>query len=430
MTETLYPRHLKAELVKSLGSARVVNVVGPRQSGKTTLVRDLLNIGLFVTFDDQKVLAAMEADPVGQLNALVAEAGDGPLIIDEAQRSRSLALAIKRIVDEHRRMGQFILTGSSNIFTTAHVADSLAGRVQTLTMLPMSAAEIYGQGPAHLLDWAVQGEKTSRDSLPIPPSCSRDEYIRLMLAGGYPEIRVLDERARQRRYRDYVDIIVDRDVADLLKIRKNDSMRRLIDQLAARTASEINLQDLPGKIGIQRPTLETYIDVLIRLSLMARLPAWTSGEVGRDIRHPKAYMTDTGIVAALRSMGPRTFLADANPTALGPVLETFVYTELLKSLPHQENHWRLYHWRDRRGREIDILAEAGRTLVAFEMKAAATVEAEDFQHIRWFRETGPGSAWTVIGIVLYLGDRILSFGHQLYALPLSVFWAFPNGEGR
>lgn len=86
MTETLYPRHLKAELVKSLGSARVVNVVGPRQSGKTTLVRDLLNIGLFVSFDDQKVLAAMEADPVGQLNALVAEAGDGPLIIDEAQR--------------------------------------------------------------------------------------------------------------------------------------------------------------------------------------------------------------------------------------------------------------------------------------------------------------------------------------------------------
>lgn len=430
MTETLYPRHLKGELVKSLDSARVVNIVGPRQSGKTTLVRDLLNVGLFITFDDEKVLAAIKADPVGQLNALVAEAGDGPLIIDEAQRSRSLALGIKRIVDERRRMGQFILTGSSNIFTTAHVADSLAGRVQTLTMLPMSASEIHGQGPPLLLEWAQQGERASLDSLPTPPSCSRDEYIRLMLSGGYPEIRVLDDRARQRRYRDYVDIIVDRDVADLLKIRKNDSMRRLIDQLAVRTSSEVNLQELPGKIGIQRPTLETYIDVLIRLSLIARLPAWSSGEAGRDIRHPKLHMTDTGIVAALRSMGPRTFLADANPTALGAVLETFVYTELLKSLPHQENHWRLYHWRDRRGREIDILAESGRTLVAFEMKAAASVESADFQHIRWFRETGPGSAWNVIGIVIYMGDRVLSFGQQLYALPLSIFWTSPNDQEK
>ncbi|WP_284284030.1 ATP-binding protein [Mesorhizobium amorphae] len=251
-----------------------------------------------------------------------------------------------------------------------------------------------------------------------------------MLAGGYPEIRVLDERARQRRYRDYVDIIVDRDVADLLKIRKNDSMRRLIDQLAARTASEVNLQDLPGKIGIQRPTLETYIDVLIRLSLVARLPAWISGEVGRDIRRPKAHMTDTGIVAALRGMGPRTFLADANTTGPRCRPRDSRLHRTAQECATPGKPVAALSWRDCRGREIDILAEAGRTLVAFEMKAAATVEAEDFQHIRCFRETGPGSAWTVIGIVLYLGDRILSFEHQLYALPLSVFWAFPNGEGR
>ena len=125
MEAPLLPRHLKAELIEALRSARVVNIIGPRQVGKTTLVRDLLDVGKFVTLDEENVLAAMEADPVGQIDALVSEAGEAPLIIDEAQRSKRLALAIKKIVDERRRMGQFILTGSSNVFTSAHVADSL-----------------------------------------------------------------------------------------------------------------------------------------------------------------------------------------------------------------------------------------------------------------------------------------------------------------
>ena len=424
MDDSLLPRHLKAELNDALHSARVVNIVGPRQSGKTTLVRDLLHVGKFITFDDENVLAALEDDPIGQLNALVNDAGDAPLIIDEAQRSRRLALAIKKIVDERRKLGQFVLTGSSNVFTTAHVADSLAGRVQTLTMLPMSIAEMRRKGPARILDWAGQPGEMAISTLPPPEALSRDEYIQAMLAGGYPELRLLEERRRQRRYRDYVDTIVERDVADLLKIRKSDAMRRLIDQLAVRTGNELNVQSLAGTIGVQRPTVETYLDVLTKLSLLWRLPAWTSGEAGRDIRQPKLHVVDTGIVAALRNMTPAAFLPGANPTALGAILETFVHAELSKCLPYQDNHWRLYHWRDQRGREIDILAESGRTLVGFEMKASATVNSDDFKHLRWFRDEGPGSTWDVVGIVIYLGDRPLSFGSKMFAFPLSTFWAF------
>ena len=408
-----------------MASARVVNIVGPRQAGKTTLVRDLFKGGRFVTLDDENVLAALDDDPVGQLDALVAAAGDLPLVIDEAQRSKRLALTIKRIVDERRRMGQFVLTGSSNIFTTAQVADSLAGRVQTLTMLPLSAAEIHHAGPALLFDWAQQ-DGVALVSLPDPAVWTRSDYIDLLLRGGYPEIRLLHNRARQRRYHDYVNTIVDRDVADILRIRKTDSMRRLIEQLAARTSNEVNIQELGGIIGIQRPTMEAYLDVLAKLSLVTRLPAWTSGETGRDIRQPKVHVVDTGIVSALRSMGPGTFLVDANPGALGGLLETFVYVEILKNLPYQREHWRLSHWRSSRGREIDILAEAGRTLIGFEVKASATVTAEDFRHLRWFADDGPGSGWNVFGIVIYLGNRPLSFGRRSIALPLSIFWAYPG----
>jgi uncharacterized protein len=424
MDDSLLPRHLKAELIEALRSARVVNIIGPRQVGKTTLVRDLLDVGKFVTLDEENVLAAMEADPVGQIDALVSEAGEAPLIIDEAQRSKRLALAIKKIVDERRRMGQFILTGSSNVFTSAHVADSLAGRVQTLTMLPMSVAEISQKGPARILDWANRAEGPTLADLPMPGKVSRSTYVDIMLAGGYPEIRSLEDRRRRRRYRDYVDTIVERDVADILEIRRSDAMRRLIDQLAARIANELNVQDLSGKIGIQRKTMDTYLDVLTKLALLVRLPAWTSGEVGRDIRHPKIHIVDTGILAALRNLTSASFAIDANPTALGAILEAFVHNELQKSLPYQKSDWRLYHWRHQRGPEIDIVAEADRTLVGFEMKAGATVDSNDFRHLKWFRDEGPGKMWNVVGIVIYLGDRPLSFGPKLFALPLSAFWAF------
>ncbi|MGO6694943.1 ATP-binding protein [Rhizobium johnstonii] len=423
----LLPRHLETELEQALISAKVVNIVGPRQVGKTTLVRDLLKTGNFITLDDENVLAALEADPKGQLDALIAEMPTGPLIIDEAQRSKKLALAIKRTVDENRKMGQFVLTGSSNIFTSSQVADSLAGRVQTMTMLPLSMAEARRMGPARVLDWASAEDGPNPAALSKPEAMSRADYIEMILAGGFPEIQNLEAPRRRRRYRDYIDSVVERDVADVLKIRKSDSMRRLIDQLAARVGNELNVESLCKQFnGVQRKTIESYMDILTKLSLLKRLPAWTSGETGRDIRHPKVHLVDTGIAAALRSINSQSFNIEANPTALGGLFENFVHNELAKSLPFQKQEWRLYHWRYDKGREIDIIAEADGTIVGFEMKTSTVVEENDFRHLRWFRDDGPGKTWSVIGIVVYMGERLLSFGKNMYALPLSAFWSFPE----
>lgn len=425
MADDLLPRHLADELADALKSARVVNIVGPRQSGKTTLVRDLFGRGRFVTLDDESILTAIDNDPLGQLESLTAAAPDAPLIIDEAQRSKRLALAIKKIVDERRRMGQFVLTGSSNIFATAQVTDSLAGRVRTLSLLPLSAAESYRAGPARILDWANPGTRPpALRSLPKAAASSRHGQIDLILEGGYPELRTLARKSRQRRYRDYIDTIVDRDVADLLKIRKTDAMRRLIDQLAARTGNELNVQTLCGLIGLQRPSMEQYLDVLTRLSLVARLGAWASGETRREIRHPKIHLLDTGLAAALRNLAPASFAADADPAALGGLLESFVYAELVKNLPYQNEDWRLYHWRGDKGREIDILAEVDRKLVAFEIKASVSVSEDDLRNLRWFKSDGPGRNRPVTGLIIHLGTEPLSFGDGLFALPLSVFWAF------
>ena len=237
------PRHLKAELEAALASARIVNIIGPRQAGKTTFVRDIFALersgARFVTLDDQGLLKAIENDPEGQIRALMADIGDNPLIIDEAQRSKTMALAIKKIVDEDRRKGQFILTGSSNVFTTLEVADSLAGRMRTIKLWPLTISEVAERNPNNILDWAIS-KSPDLSALGAVDKLSRAEYIDLILRGGFPEIRELETRQRNRQYQSYVDSVVDRDVADILRIRKTDALRKLIDQIATRTAEETN----------------------------------------------------------------------------------------------------------------------------------------------------------------------------------------------
>lgn len=231
-----------------------------------------------------------------------------PLIIDEAQRSKKLSLAIKRVVD------------------------SLAGRMLTLALWPSTAAETLSRRPSTILDWAVSDDPDPRD-LPAPVPATRGGYIDRVLKGGFPQVRDLEHGRRQRIYREYVDAMVDRDVADVVRIRKGDALRRLIDQLAVRTATELNVAELCEIVGARRNTVEQYLDVLMRLSLVVRLGAWTSGEARREIKNAKHHFVDTGIAAALRSLAPHSFDPDAHPTAFGGLLESFVFAELLRSAP-------------------------------------------------------------------------------------------------
>ena len=178
----------------------MVNLIGPKQAGKATLVRDLFGYGHFVTLDDSAVLAAVESDPECQLTSPMEDLDGEPLIIDEAQRSKGLALAIKKMVDGTRRKGQSVLTGSSNVFTTMEVADSLAGRMHTLKLWPLSAAEIAMAPVSRLMDWAMQ-EAPSLAQMTDPEPFGRRSCIESILAGGFPEIRTLSLRQRQRQHR-------------------------------------------------------------------------------------------------------------------------------------------------------------------------------------------------------------------------------------
>lgn len=419
-------RHLAARVERALGTSRVVNIVGPRQAGKTTLVRDLIETAFYATLDDDAVRAALEADAYGQLHLLSDQAKSSrrPIVLDEVQRVPEITFALKRIVDADRRPGQFVLTGSSDIFSTGAAYDSLAGRVLTLTLRPFSAAEIAGAGPCGLLDAVSSHPTDCLDVLPKPRSFTRAQAIDLIVRGGFPEIRALPDPDRMDRYRSYLDSIVERDVAPVAHVRKPDMLRRLIDQMAARTAEEINVAALCQVLGARKETVNDYIDILSRLGIVHRLGAWTSSGAKREIKAPKLHFLDTGCATALRGEDSGSFGLGADPTALGHLLESFVFTELEKSLAFLSKRWRLYHWR-LDSREIDIVAEApGKLLALFEMKAASTVDVQDFRHIDWFRSEGPGRDYRSAGFVIYLGSQLLSFGPGRIAVPLSMLWSF------
>ena len=425
----LIPRHLTRKVARTLQTSRVINIVGPRQTGKTTLVRDMLQAARFLNLDDEGLLSALTLDPFGQLSAVAAEAADAglPVVIDEVQRLPQIILALKRIVDRDRRPGQFVLTGSSDIFTTPKALDSLAGRVSTLTLRPLSAAEIQRRGPCGLLDAVRDDPAALVGALPPPLPFGRAEAIELIVRGGFPEIRPLSGADRMERYEAYVGSIVERDVAPVAEIRRPDTLRRLINQLAHRTAEELNVASLCAVLGARKETVTLYLDILSRLGIVHRLGAWTSSGARKEVRSPKLHFMDMGCASALRGEDVGSFGLDAAPTALGHLLESFVFCELEKSLPFLDSKWALYHWRNA-PREVDIVAEApGRVLALFEMKASMTVDWNDFRHVDWFLKDGPGHAYKGAAFVVYLGDQVLSFGPGRVALPLSTFWSYRNG---
>jgi predicted AAA+ superfamily ATPase len=389
------------------------------------LVRDLLKSAAYVTLDDDAARRSLEQDPYNQLKALSDQAKDSglPVVIDEVQRLPELTFALKRIVDQDNRRGHFVLTGSADIFTSGKAYDSLAGRVTTLTLRPFSTAEIYRAAPCRILDAVAADPKNPLALLPKPRSYDRPEIIDLVVRGGFPEMRQLPDRDRMGRSSNYVDSIIARDVSSVHPVRKPDAVRRLIYQAAARSAQELNAGKLASDLAVRHETVSDYLDALTRLGIVLRLGAWSSAKAKREVKSPKLHLMDTGLATALRGEDSNSFGIDADPTVFGSLFETFVFTELEKSLPFLSRHWSLWHWRAD-SREIDILAEApGRLISLFEMKATSKIDSGDLRHIDWFLTEGPGKSYRGVGFVVYLGEHLLT---GRVALPASMLWSFPT----
>jgi predicted AAA+ superfamily ATPase len=405
----LYQRFASELIATALEDTPVVLVAGPRQCGKTTLVQKLVSGNReFLTLDDDTVLAAARSDPAGLVRGLEEST------IDEIQRAPDLLRAIKRSADEDRRAGRFLLTGSANLLTVPKVSESLAGRMEIVNLLPLSQAEIHGVKPM-FLKTAFQGK------LGKPGKFLIDEaLVEAVLTGGYPEMLRRKQPERRRAWaRDYIRAIVQRDVRDIADIEKLDQMPRLLQVLAQHSGQLINFSQVGGQVGFDDKTTRKYIAILEQLFLVCRIGPWSRNPLKRMVKTPKLHFLDSGLLATLVGVTAERIKKDRG--IFGELLETFVFSEVLKQTSWMETTCALYHYRDKDQNEVDIVAEDSvGALVGIEVKASATVNMGDFKGLRKLAETC-GNDFK-LGVVLYDGEKSVPFGDRLYAAPLSCLW--------
>ena len=405
----LFPRRIAPRIAEAMGDTPMVLLAGPRQSGKTTLVRQVAENGMrYLTLDDELTLLSARQDPAGMIHSL------DRAVIDEIQRAPELLLAIKKSVDEDRRPGRFLLTGSANLMTLPTVADSLAGRLETLSLLPLSQSEIERQS-TNWLDSVFEGQ------IPQPGGSARtDDLVARVLRGGYPE--VLSRPTARRRMawaRQYLDAIIQRDVRDVSGIDKLDQLPRFLRALAQTAGQMCNYTQLGGQVGLDGKTAARYIGVLEQMYLIKRIDAWASNRFNRVVKTPKLQFIDSGLLAALLDLTAQA--VETNQTRFGNALETFVFGELLKHASTADDDYRLMYYRDADKVEVDMVIEnsAGQ-LVGVEVKAAATVRQGDLRGLR--KLAGLAGDHFRLGVLLYDGDETLPLGDGIWAAPLSTLW--------
>ncbi|HET6427882.1 MAG TPA: ATP-binding protein [Phycisphaerae bacterium] len=408
----MIPRHISTQLLESLSDSPVVLLHGARQTGKSTLVKHLSatsHPSRYITLDDTSVLSATDADPAGFIAGL-----EGPVALDEVQRAPGLFLAIKADVDRNRRPGRYLLTGSANVLALPKLSETLAGRMEILTLWPFSQGEMDGHRET-FIDNLFEGQP----AVGIRPQTAGD-LVERILRGGYPEAcRRPSWQRRRAWFNSYITTLLQRDVRDLANIEGLTAMPRLLGLLASRIGSLVNQAELARSLGMPQTTLKRYLALLEATFLVQLLPPWSSNLGKRLVKSPKLYLSDTGLAASLLGKDSDEGLKDLQ--LLGPLVENFVVMELRKQITWSCTQPAMFHFRTLAGHEVDVVLESAAGKIAgIEVKAGASVRASDFRGLRLLAEqTGNRFAG---GVVFYTGSAIVPFGPSLHAMPLPALW--------
>ncbi len=409
-------RHIENALREALADTPVVLLNGARQAGKSTLVEHIaetVHPARYITFDDSSVLSAARFNPAGFIYGL--DAQNVPVVLDEIQRAPELFLPIKLAVDRNRRPGRFLLTGSANVMMLPQLSDSLAGRMEIITLWPLSQGEIDG-----VRESFIDRMFAKALNLPARVKFTSADLIARVVRGGYPEILNREIESRRRAwFGSYITTILQRDVREISSIEGLSEMPRLMTLLASRASSLLNFSEISRSLVIPQSTLKRYIGLLEATFIVQPLPAWSVNIGKRLVKSPKLAMCDTGLLAYLLGVNEERLTEDSQ--TFGTILENFVVMELRKQSSWSDTKPQLFHFRTQSGQEVDIVMEgASGQIVGVEVKASASLSGSDFKGLTALREIA-GRKFKR-GVILYTGNETLQFDEDLTAFPIAGIW--------
>jgi len=399
----ILPRILTGPLTSLSRSMPVVVVTGARQTGKSTLVRELApgDERPYLTLDRIEVLAQARDEP----DQLVRR-GER-IILDEVQRAPELLLAVKRAVDEERRPGRFILTGSANLLLMRKVSESLAGRAAYLTLWPLTRRERLGQGRPGL--WSELFDAADEDwpEVLLAEDPVREDWRSVARRGGYPTpaYELDDEEARRAWFGGYARTYLERDLQELSAVGALIDFRRLMGAACLRLGQLVNQTELGRDVGLPQPTVHRYLNLLETSYQLVRLPPYAVNRTKRLIKTPKLYWADTGLAL---------FLA-GEEAPRGPHLENLVLSDLLAWRDAQIDPPTLLYWRTAAGEEVDLVIEWRCRLLPIEVKGASAVRPADARNLRTFRREYADRSRAAL--LLYDGDEVFWLTDGVLAAP-------------
>jgi uncharacterized protein len=408
-------RNVTDHLLQALTDTPVVLLNGARQTGKSTLVQSpelVKRSREYLTFDDPGVLAAAKRDPNGFVAGLGVQ-----VTLDEVQHVPELFPAIKVSVDRKREPGRFLLTGSANVLLLPKLSESLAGRMEVLTLWPFSQGEMKKVRESFVdalfskqTAWHAQKSGVVR----------RGELFEKVMLGGYPPLVARHTEARRRAwFQSCLMTILQRDVRDISNISDLTAVPRLLSVVAGRAGGLLNFADLSRSLSLPQTTLKRYFALLEATFLVQLLQPWSVNTGQRLIRTPKVYLNDTGLLAHV--LGLTLERLELDPGMAGGVLENFALMELRKQATWSETQPQIFYWRTASGQEVDIVLEnsAGH-LIGVEVKASATLNNGDVRGLQALASAA-GRRW-IRGIVLYAGTDVVPFASNLHGVPVSCLW--------
>jgi hypothetical protein len=411
----IYKRNLEAKIIKSLKDNPVVLINGARQTGKSTLAKQLIEQGVlkkYITLDDPNVLSALTYSPVSYLKNL-----PSGTVIDEVQRLPEMFLPLKKVVDEDRESGKFLLTGSANVLMLPKLADSLAGRMEIFTLRPLAQNEI-NQNSNNFVDYIFSDNFSSVFNFKF----NTVDYFNILEKGGYPLILQLkDEESRFNWFNSYISTLLQRDIKDLANIEQIGALPNLLNLLADRIGGLLSYSDLARSSSISQTTLKRYLNLLEALFLIDYLPPWFNNFSKTLTKSPKIYLNDTGIILYL--LGKNSENLKNNRILNGFIMENFIVSEIKKQASFAKKNVKISHLRTNTGQEIDVVLESREGfLIGIEVKTREIIKKDYLKNLKLLKNELKDKF--KLGIIFYSGTEVIKFDKDLIALPIQSLWDF------